>query len=89
MRLNKKKDEETLFNKAGGPCQATISPQGSPEMSGSRDQQGGVEVAEERGRRVTALRKGTCREMKREDRFSTGLQLRFCYPAMADLAPMI
>lgn len=30
--LNKKKDEETLFNKAAGPCQATVSPQGLPEM---------------------------------------------------------
>ena len=30
--LDKKKDEETLFNKAARPCQATISPQGLPEM---------------------------------------------------------
>lgn len=30
--LNKKKDEETLFNKAARLCQATISPQGLPEM---------------------------------------------------------
>ncbi|AWP12747.1 Hypothetical protein SMAX5B_021668, partial [Scophthalmus maximus] len=34
--LNKKKDEETLFNKATRLCQATISPQGLPEM---RDKQ--------------------------------------------------
>lgn len=30
--LDKKKDEEMLFNKAARPCQATISPQGLPEM---------------------------------------------------------
>lgn len=54
--LDNKKDEETLFNKAARPCQAMISPQGSPEMRerGSRDQQGRVEVAKEREGKVIA-----------------------------------
>ena len=44
--LNKKKDEETPFNKAARPRKATISPQGLSEMREreSRDQQGGMEV---------------------------------------------
>ena len=60
--LDKKKDEETLFNKAARPCQAAISPQGLPEMREreSRDQQGGMEVwggQRKRGKRVIARRK--------------------------------
>lgn len=42
--LDKKKNEETLFNKAARPCQATISHTGIATDERTREQQGGIEV---------------------------------------------
>lgn len=67
--LDKKKDEETLFNKAARPCQATISPLGLPEMreQRGREQRPAGRYGEvwggkrERAKRVIAWRKKAMR----------------------------
>lgn len=46
--LDKKKDEETLFNKAARPCQATIAPVGLPELRERAETRGEVWKCEER-----------------------------------------
>ncbi|KAK1902578.1 Transmembrane channel-like protein 4 [Dissostichus eleginoides] len=57
--LDKKKDEETLFNKAA-PARLRSAPQGRPEMKQREREQGGMEVrgAKIKRKRLSEQRKG-------------------------------